>query len=36
MEEERVLAVFERKILRKIYGPLKENELWRIRRSDEL
>jgi hypothetical protein len=28
------LAVFERKILRKIYGPVKENELWRIRRSE--
>jgi hypothetical protein len=36
MEEERVLAVFERKILRKIYGPVKEKELWRIRRNDEL
>jgi len=36
MEEERALAVFERKMLRKIYGPVKENELWRIRRSDEL
>jgi hypothetical protein len=35
-EEERALAVFERKILRKIYGPVKENELWRIRRNDEL
>ena len=34
MEEERVLAAFERKILRKIYGPVKENELWRIRRND--
>ena len=31
MEEERTLAVFERKILQKIYGPVKENELWRIR-----
>jgi hypothetical protein len=31
MEEERALAVFERKILLKIYGPVKENELWRIR-----
>ena len=30
MEEERALAVFERKILRKTYGPVKENELWRI------
>jgi len=36
MEEERPLAVFERKILRKIYGPVKENKLWRIRRNDEL
>jgi hypothetical protein len=36
MEEERALAVFETKILRKIYGPVKENELWRIRRNDEL
>jgi hypothetical protein len=32
----KVLAVFERKILRKIYGPVKVNELWRIRRNDEL
>jgi hypothetical protein len=24
------LAVFERKILQKIYKPVKENELWRI------
>ena len=30
MEEERALEIFERKILRKIYGPMKENELWRI------
>jgi hypothetical protein len=30
MEEERALAIFERKILRKIYGRMKENELWRI------
>ena len=36
MEEERALAVFERKILRKIYGPMTENDLWRIRRNDEL
>jgi len=31
MEEEIALAVFERKILRKICGPVKGNELWRIR-----
>ena len=36
MEEERALAVFERKILRKIYGPVKENEMWRITQNDEL
>jgi len=36
MEEERALTIFERKILRKIYGPVKENELWRMRRNDEL
>jgi hypothetical protein len=36
MEQERALPVFERKILRKIYGPVKEKELWRIRRNDEL
>ena len=28
--------IIERKILRKIYGPVKENELWRIRRNEEL
>jgi len=36
MEEKRALAGFERKVLRKIYGPVKENELWRIGRNDEL
>ena len=36
MEEEKALAVFERKMLRKIYGPVKENELFRIRRNDVL
>jgi hypothetical protein len=36
IEEERVLAVFERKILQKIYGPVEEKELWKIRRNDEL
>jgi hypothetical protein len=36
VEEERVLAVFERKTCGKKYGPVKKNELWRIRRNDEL
>jgi hypothetical protein len=36
MEEERALAVLERKILRKICGPAKENESWRIQQNDEL
>jgi wyosine [tRNA(Phe)-imidazoG37] synthetase (radical SAM superfamily) len=36
MEEERALAVFERKIFLKIYGPVIENELWRTRQNDEL
>ena len=36
MEEGRALAVFERKILLKIYGPVKENELWRVQRNNEL
>jgi hypothetical protein len=35
MEEERALAVFEWKILLKIYGPVKENKSWRILRNDE-
>ena len=28
--------VFERKILRKIFGPTKENQLWRIKTNNEL
>jgi hypothetical protein len=28
--------VFERKIPRKIFGPTRENQLWRIKTSDEL
>jgi hypothetical protein len=36
VEEETTLAIFERNILRKIYGPVKENELWRVRRNEEL
>jgi hypothetical protein len=28
--------VFERKILRKIFGPTRKNKLWRIKTNDEL
>ena len=30
------LLVFERKILRKIFGPTRENQLWRIKTNNEL
>jgi hypothetical protein len=35
-KRKKALAVSERKILRKIYGPARGKELWRIRRNDEL
>jgi hypothetical protein len=34
--EENALRIFERKILRKIYGPVMENGIWRNRYNDEL
>ena len=30
------LLVFERKILRSIFGPTKENQIWRIKTNEEL
>ena len=30
------LFVFERKILRRIFGPMKETQLWRIKTNEEL
>jgi hypothetical protein len=30
------LLVFERKILREIFGPTKENKTWRIKNNEEL
>jgi len=30
------LLVFERKILRRIIGPTKENQIWRIKTNEEL
>lgn len=34
--DEEALAVFERKVLRTIYGPTKEGDIFRIRHNDEL
>jgi len=34
--DEEALAVFERKVLRTIYGPTKEGDMFRIRHNDEL
>jgi hypothetical protein len=31
-----LLRIFERKILRKIYGPVQEGDIWRIRYNEEL
>jgi len=30
------LLVFERKILRRIFGPMEENQIWRIKTNEEL
>jgi capsule polysaccharide modification protein KpsS len=30
------LLVFERKILRRIFGPTKETQIWRVKTSEEL
>jgi hypothetical protein len=35
-EGEGRLRLFERKVLRKIYGPISENGIWRIRYNKEL
>jgi len=34
--DENLLRIFERKILRKIYGPIQEGDIWRIRNNKEL
>jgi len=31
-----LLRIFERKILQKIYGPIQEGDIWRIRNNEEL
>jgi hypothetical protein len=34
--EENALRMFERKIIRNIYGPVMENKIWRIRYKEEI
>jgi hypothetical protein len=34
--DERNLRTWEREVLRKIYGPVCDNEIWRIRTNKEL
>jgi hypothetical protein len=34
--EENLLRIFERKILRKIYGLIKEGDIWKTRNNEEL
>jgi len=34
--DENLLRIFERKILRKIYGPIQEGDTWRIRNNGEM
>jgi hypothetical protein len=34
--DENLLRIFERKILRRIYGPVQEGHIWRIRNNGEL
>jgi hypothetical protein len=34
--EENILRMSERKIIRKIYGPVMENNIWRISHNEEI
>jgi len=34
--DENLLRIVKRKILRKIYGPIQEGDIWRIRNNEEL
>jgi hypothetical protein len=36
MEETNALRIFERKIARKVYGPVQEEKHWRIRTNMEI
>ena len=34
MEDTNMLRIFERKTIRKIHGPIKEGERWKIRKNE--
>jgi hypothetical protein len=34
--DENLLRIFKRKILRRIYGPVQDGNIWRIRNDEEL
>jgi hypothetical protein len=34
--EKNILRMSERKVMRKIYGPVMEKNIWRIRHNDEI
>jgi hypothetical protein len=34
--EENILRMFERKIIRKVYGSVMENNIWRVRHNEEI
>lgn len=36
IQDEKKLSIFYRKILRRIFGPIKEGDIWRIRHNREL
>jgi len=36
ISDENLLRIFDRKILRKIYGPIQVGDIWRIRNNEEL
>jgi hypothetical protein len=35
-DETNALKIFDRKVVRKMYGPVKEGECWRIRTNKEI
>jgi hypothetical protein len=34
--DKNLLRIFDRKILRKIYGPIQERDIWRIKNNEEM